>query len=417
MNGKLHKIKSWGVNLYDRLNLSMQFEAGAMAFVISLYVFRMSVPYLKYIFIPAITIFIIYSLLKLLKTNRSEMLPTLQNLRWFVPFGLVVFFFFIGVFRSTQITPFVLKELINVGVILVILFLLMLYIKVPEDYERFKGEIARFFLIFAVLISILGLLKFTLLLKGIEWEFLKQGERYPWGSSLMHDYNFFSLGSLLGIGVLIFFYFRRRNGLWLGLLYHASFLLMFYNVIWSGSRRGFVSLIILVSIIVVLRIFFFFRKQRASHPNLIHNFNLLILTIGFSILMATYFFKYYPYEKKEQLIEKLQFDEEITKNEIAKITYRHLNIMNIPRGLNSWYDELWGFNYIQVEEDILLPANKQPFSYEAEDLISKEKAKVYHSRTDRWKYARNLFWEKYSASEKMFGKGFDYLVTFNEALW
>ncbi len=414
MKRVLHKIKLSATKLYQWLGFSSETDIALLTLIISLYVFRMAIPFLKWLLIPVLAFVILYALIKVIATGHNTLVTLLPNLRWFVPFGLVILFFIIGFLRSSIISPFIITEMLNIAVIFIILLLLLLFVKDINDYEVFKKKMASSFLIFATVISIFGLIKFFYLMKGITFDVLMVGNKYPWGSSLMQDYNFFSLGVLLGVGVIVFYYFRRRNPLLHVIFYHAAFLIMFYNVAWSGSRRGFLALIFFIIAMLLFRVVMFFKKERVKHANLIHNINILLLTAGFSIVLATYFFKYYPHEKKDRIIASLKLDEETTKLEVTKITYRHLHSLNLGKGINVWYEELWGYNYFQSAEERFIQKDKKAFSNEVEDLLQNEKSKIHHSRIDRWYFAITLYMKNYNPTEKIFGKGFDYLYEFKE---
>lgn len=91
-------------------------------------------------------------------------------------------------------------------------------------------------------LALFSLYKFYLLLNGVQLNFLKiDGRSYPWGTTLMPDYNMFSLGMIIGV-IGICYVYRKSNSLLIQLYTLISVCLLFIAIVFSGSRRGWLVL-------------------------------------------------------------------------------------------------------------------------------------------------------------------------------
>lgn len=157
-------------------------------------------------------------------------------------FGLTVLFalmcFLYGVLLTTRTDQSLLAETANaIGT-------LALYTAVVNAWrstamrERLASWILRLLVICMTVIGIVGAYKFFLLLNGRQLAFVasQSSGPYPWGTSLVQDYNMFALVILAGMLAACAEAVGARSAWW-RLVSGAAFLLLCIVGLFAGSRR------------------------------------------------------------------------------------------------------------------------------------------------------------------------------------
>lgn len=164
------------------------------------------------------------------------------------PLLVIQMVFFLAIPASERIFSNFVKEFINILSMDLFLILLFTEVQTQEKLSHFLAKIENIMLGSSFVIAVIGIYKFVLLLQGqlLSWVSNESG-LYPWGTSLVTDYNSFSLG--LSIGLLFTFKKISKNT---SILRHILFLLIILIfiacIISSGSRRGLISIpVILMS--------------------------------------------------------------------------------------------------------------------------------------------------------------------------
>ena len=158
--------------------------------------------------------------------------------------AFVVCTYLIGLLNANVLAYSVIQmDIINILTILLLVF----YIGNRRfDYQKvfisFLEKCARVVPLFAFL----SLLKFWLLSSGIRLSFLMgSGGKYPFGTSLVPDYNMFSLGICFGIiGVARVIRMKPRVS-YSSIYYTLCLMICMLAIALSGSRRGMVALVLL----------------------------------------------------------------------------------------------------------------------------------------------------------------------------
>ena len=370
------------------------------ALVVNLYILRMSTLYMIYLFVPLFVVFFIYSLYKYMKFPVK--IHTAFILQ-FTFFYLICLAFIVGLILTKHWNIFLIKESLNIGILLCFIFMFYLHIKTLDDFEIFIGDFSRQFLVLESLIALFGIIKYGLLLSAIKLPVLYFGDIYPWGSSIISDYNFFSLASLLSLCIIIYFSSQKLSFRSLFIL-HLLFVLHLLNVFFAGSRRGIIVLSLMFLTLVVLRIIFLIKlrtKWKLLSQNITY-FLLYFIILGF----AVYGFMFSPSGKLREVIKNIaSFNETSYKKEITKITFRYSTIF-IPREdikdvyIRIWkkYDlknnRSWISGDLKNKKDTLRFMEKNFIKVFSEgkslNMIDFEKT-IYGSRTERWRFAINIF--------------------------
>ncbi len=243
-----------------------------------------------------------------------------------------------------------------INLIIVFLLFSLLSVVTRDIKKDFYKHL--FFCLFVLggFVALLGILKFFLLTIDVKIPFFKTEDgKYPWGTSLITDYNVFGRGLLLSL-ISGFFQYNEKSS---KKLYAVLFVTIVIGLILTGSRSSILFLVLLVSIILINIAF----KNLSRNPYKIilkkSKYQILLYVALITIVMITvlYFFA-----------ESLNYTKKL-----STIFYRLGTIKNVSFGL--------------------------------------EEGNAFNSRLLRWKLSINIF-STYSPIEKIFGSGFDYLQVF-----
>lgn len=356
--------------------------------------------------IPTILITILFFAFSL-KRVRAKLRGTLGI---YLPFTLAMLLFLIALQKSNLAIELFYYELFNMGVILLIVLLQILLISTKEQLLRHRNQFFRTLFYLMTAVAILALARFGLFLWGIELPEILMPDRLLHGTALTHNPDIFILAPIATMIGLILFKFRQKAHIVLSILYHFSFLLMFYTIIWSGSSKGFLLMIILVFVLIFLRIFFLFHSSRVRNFNLIKNLNVMILVIGFSAIMGHYLLNVVSGETKERWIAGLRLDSYHFKSEVTLITFAHIRLFDHRADLQGWYDRLWGKE--PADEEAV--RHRIAFALtEKENVLLAPEPISFHDQTVTYRIEQisrimDQF-RGYSTHEKIFGKGLGYL--------
>nr|WP_285865689.1 O-antigen ligase family protein [Lederbergia lenta] len=199
-------------------------------------------------------IFFVYFLIKLKKGEISLKINV-----YYLFFYFSLFLYFFGVALNQGIIYQNNKN----DIMNIIYYLLVILICSPMSVPKFKEYIEIFFKLLALtipLISLLSLYKFFMLSNGVELTFLSRvHESYPKGTSLVKDYNMFSLGLSIGF-VSLTYYYKKAQSLFIKMACVTGTSIVGISIYLSGSRRGIIVLILLILYLLILTV----SKDKAS---------------------------------------------------------------------------------------------------------------------------------------------------------
>lgn len=196
--------------------------------------------------------------------------------------GLVLFYlllltYFWGLFRNGGILYQLNKSEIRSLAYLLVVTLLIGPLTIKE-FNEFIKKTANIISILVPGVALFSFYKLSLLNRGIYLPMLYTSDgRYPPGTSLVPDYNMFSLGLALGL-VLIMRNYTLEKSIWLEIYYLVSINIIMLSMFLTGSRRAYVILIMaLIGLLIIL-----FRKLIKSSTKL-RNIALIFLFIMSSL--------------------------------------------------------------------------------------------------------------------------------------
>jgi len=349
-----------------------------LAFVIVLYVTRNAIPYLTSILLILLVVYqffhfkyAVHSLVKCFKV--------------FFPVFLLIFIELI----AFCCTPFPLHPksffyLKNLTFISMFLFLFSSMIQNMDDFKHLLKQTGNFFVLFSILMALLGLWKFFYYPSLFSYYEAYRGYDYIWGSSPVSDYNFFALFLFNG---LVFGLYKIVHG-FEKIKYKTLFFLVLQIIIgagiFSGSRRMMICLCIFFAGCFMLFIPPVFKKafpNFASHKYLV--IFLITSLLNFGIIYS--FLTYFPL-----ISEKA---EKVVRIDSQKV---NSNIYIVSRRVNS-----------AVFFNMITPRSAVTGEKQLEILSLTE------SRQKLWDLGKSIY-SNYSIPQKIYGRGFLFFKVIEE---
>lgn len=151
-----------------------------------------------------------------------------------------VLFYLIAVLRTGTIFHEIQRDLQNIaGLLLTIL--LMSNTSSASEFEVFRRNTMRISALWAALLAVLGLYKYYLMGIGVKVALIWiEGRPYPWGASLVVDYNFYAFAMLVGAISSLYCFREARSGLTKTWYLTCSVVCLAATAL-AGSRRGWVT--------------------------------------------------------------------------------------------------------------------------------------------------------------------------------
>lgn len=279
---------------------------------------------------------VIYSLYYLL--SREIKLPVNTGI---IILFLLVFTYFWGVFLSGGVLYQLNKnEIRNIAFIFILL--LVMGPITTQEINRFIGKLALIMSVTIPFICLFSLYKLSLFNKGIYLEFLytSTGE-YPSGTSLISDYNMFSLGLFIGL-ILIIRNYVITSSTYMQIYYLICINIITLTLLLTGSRRAFVVLIITLIYFGIVSL----KKLKNSK----YKVRTILIIISFFAISFTFF-------------GQLTTDGATFTNEFERVFNRYETISDADQGMSS-RSSRWEYAFEIINEgNIFEFVFGQGFSY------------------------------------------------------
>ncbi len=233
------------ITISTKSNDRVQNEISLVNFTLMLFLFRTAFPYFKYLFVVLFGFSFVYFLFTYRKTLASDLI---EFLRKFFIILLLTAILIISFLFSAKIYVSIFKEVINTLIIIVGFLFLYLSIKSKKHLDYFLSNLIDFVIFFGFIISLIG---FTVILNIITFN---DADRI--------DYNFALLPVLFGLGGIIY---KQSSDISFSksLLYNLVSVFLYSWILLSGSRRGMIVLVGLLTITGILYVLtFVFRSKR-----------------------------------------------------------------------------------------------------------------------------------------------------------
>jgi hypothetical protein len=328
---------------------------GALAIVFSVAIYSDAFPYRYPVFLPLVCL--VFGWFGLVR--KRSVIPLNGGLAMFV--GCLLFYL-LGILHDSQLYKENVKDLLNAAGVL-LLAPLLFSLRGKCEFLLFKNATLTINSFMGTWIAVTSLVKYRLLGQGIQVEtFWIEGYPYPWGSSLVIDYNFFAFAMLVS-AISSLYCFRRSSALLGKLWYLASFVVSAVAMALAGSRRGWVTEVLFLVVVLCVGVTSsaFLLRIRDKSKIKRSTFNSVLSIVTLAIVSLTVAARYQP----ELLSEERGFREQVE---------------GFRERFESFSDPDMGFG----------------------------------QRTNRWRFAVELLGDS-SSMELFFGQGFGYLHRYANA--
>lgn len=385
--------------MIKKLRVKLQFlkSADVLSLWILTYVIRMSLPNVNILFIGCSAFLFLYVILI------ADFNITTLYKRSKVLIVFIFYLFFNGYYFAQKFfeIPRLRSETLQIPVLLLFVFSLIVLIKTKRQLDEFSERLLMYFYYSALIVAILGIVKFIFLGFGIE--LLGDDKNYIAGSSLTSDYNFYALSLISGLIAYFFLKVSDRTNVKLKL--EQLFLITVPIAIFSsGSRRGF---LVIITMYIVMLVFFIYGKvySRRKTQDLI-SFAKPILK-SFVIIIAILYFSFFA---AAQFNIKIPEGEKILNHEYRLMTSNMLYRYTLIFDNSSKYDKVYGMMWYNPVVDV----SGGQAGVQTGVAPPKDFNKVLSPRTQRWAYAKTYFDSEMTTGQQWFGGGFSYMESFGE---
>lgn len=306
--------------------------------VILSYLFRTAIPFLKYPFTLFYVFLIIYSLVAYKKKIHSTIQVFFRtNILAFTQ----VLLLFVAFIFSNKLFLTVFKDGINAFILLSFIFLMTLIINSKASFIKYLDSLIILIIIFSLLISynVFGNL-FNIFSGSNELSVFGGIQLNPNEVSEKIDNNFGILPVLFGVIVLIYFLIKT-NSLFDTVIINILLIVFFASILLSGSRRGFLVFLIIVSAISLIQILRLFIRNpiinKIGAKTLVFLISLFVFTIS-SIFISSHT----SYSFKNKVLESIGCKNLLdTKLKISRILYRLISPIDKTLSFQDIYIKNW----------------------------------------------------------------------------
>lgn len=254
------------------------------------------------------------------------------KINWYIilMFVCIIIYLISMLFNGGFIYDNNVSDIIGITNIIILLFLIG-----NLDRDVYKKFLSNFLLLISIIMPIVALFslyKYTKLLAGVRLDFLMGPDSiYPWGTSLMPDYNMFSLGLIIGlIGTISLF--NTTNSFFYKIYCISGSIIISTSVLLSGSRRGLLILIVFLFVLLLYSIIKIVRLRKLTFKGSI--------SVIISLIFSMFFVKIFDITI-------------INEYEYSRLIDRYQTIGNFDDGFSS-RTSLWQFSYELIGEGNIL---------------------------------------------------------------
>ena len=264
---------------YERLKI----EVTLLNLLIFLFIFRSSNPLFKYPFIPLYICFSLYTLI-LYSGRIKNAIRTIVVDYYLVGISIIVLVLCFIFTRKFYLSVF--KEVINVAILLSFFFLGTILINSKKELSLYFENVNKLILIFALLISVLGLLDILDILPYSKYflfiEFVN--------NSIPIDYNFALLPVFYGL-LILFSYAKVKCSTFKQIFYSICFILFFTQIFLAGSKRGIILLGVLALAYIIVKIILY-KRNISYYTSFNLNTNFYVISLFFVAALVYLFFSF-----------------------------------------------------------------------------------------------------------------------------
>lgn len=317
--------------LSDSITVKKQVEISIIQLIMLTYLFRVAVPLLKFPFLALFGCFSFYLILR----YKKELLSGLkQFIRDYYLLLLPAFILFLSFLFSDKLYLIIFKDVVNTVILLSIFFMSLLIVRARNELAFFSSNLIFLVIVFAMMISVLGILDFFHIYSFIDYS--KDTVDGLYDNQVSVDYNFALLPAFFGI-FGVFYYLIRIDSRQIKTLLNLFLMVFSTAIILSGSRRGIIVLAAIFFLLFLARLYAFYRKRSYFGQLGYVSGYFIISTILLGIICYLITYKA-DYSFKIKLLESVGSKNiSDTKEKIAIKAYKYYSIFNHRNSFNEFY--------------------------------------------------------------------------------
>jgi len=312
-------------------------EINIIIWIILLYLFRTTIPVLKFPFILFYSGIILSSIInpqiKIASVIKGYITRFYLSL---ILAAILVFSFFL----SNKLYLVIFKDILNAVILLSLFFIVAVYIKSKKDLYYFINRLMIDIILLSVLISILLICNF---LNIIPDNFNNLSNPPSWITLfrlISLDYNFALLPLLFGM-ISILFLLNEFQPYIKKVILNLILILYSVTILFSGSRRGMMILMGIIILLLILQLFTYFGKISTA-SEIAKKSRWFLMSIGLLSIIFWLFTFHTSYSFKNNTLKLLgSKDISATKISYSLAIFKYTSIFNKQSSFSDIYQSIW----------------------------------------------------------------------------
>lgn len=217
----------------------------------------------------------------------------------------------LGIIFSNEIKYSLIKNDLTNIISFAIIYIVFSGIQ-KNDYNKIINILSTMVIKSGFVLSLISIYKYYMLLKNVKIGFFQIGSLYPWGTSLVVDYNMFSYSLIISL-VLLLFAFNNNRSARRAIINSIMLFTISFSILFSGSRRGLAVFIIIWIYLLITKSYKTIKKGTLSRR--INNTKIgIIIGLLIIIIFGLYLFS------DNSLLKTYEFDKIIYRANTIKIS-------------------------------------------------------------------------------------------------
>jgi hypothetical protein len=360
------------------------------------YLFKISFPPLKYPSLVLYTAVLIYVLIK----YNSEIIYTIKVfLRNYLISIILLIILVLAIILSNKFYRIVVTDTLNVVVVLSSFFILTILVKGKEEFSSFIESFLNVLIVFAIGISIFGMISLLDILPDHDTLFNEHGNRNLVDTSII-DYNFSLLPVFFGLIAVLT---KMNNKISLPVKSMWIIILAFFTlqIFLTGSRRGLFVLVILLAILIVLGIFSLMRKNN-QYAQLGLNSIFYLISVAFLVGLLYAFTFHTTFKFKRDFFELIGTKNGyVARSKISSNLFRYLPVLRSKLSYSEFYEKIWTIKFNPKDPDLgdwgtRIHSTVYPLTGKNVEMVPHDAKGYLMDSTCNCLYAGNNFCEAYT---------------------
>jgi hypothetical protein len=312
-------------------------EINVINLIILFYLFRTTIPLLKFPFLFLYIIYTCYAIISYRKRIASAIVAFGRSFYLLIILGLILL---ISTSFSDKLYLSMFKDSVNMIILLSVFFLAVLVINGRRIFTFFVSNLITLIVIFAFFICIFRLLAIFDIFYFGDISQIKESSYSYSSESFSYDYNFALIPVFFGISGILYLSRNANNKIKIVSAY-LLLILFSLNIILSGSRRGLLLLIIIFIILVLVKMILLIKNHKFIKDFHL-SFRLFFISFISTIALLYLFFFNASHEFKDNALKFFGTKNvTIARFTISKNLFRYVSALNGKKSLTEFNEKLW----------------------------------------------------------------------------